>query len=320
MKAKQRTLGVLLFLILLAGGVFALLTLRNAREEQAASAAADGAIPLAAVSGNDLTQIVLHYQGETNTLLYTADGWTLAEDPAYHLDTSACNTMLTALSSLNAKGELSPQAGEDYGFAEPVLTIEVTAAGETDTYTFGASNTMTGDLYVRKNNSGVIYTVSETKAACFELTRAELFGAVNPAGLTASEIEAVSYTLADGETVTLKANSEPAAESGSNAYQTVWRLAGDTAADLDETRVDAILSALCTYVSAQAADADPAAYGFEAPLVTAEVTTADGTINLTYAMGTDGCYLMVEGDSSVYTVDASVVSALLYPVDQLKAE
>lgn len=107
-----------------------------------------------------------------------------------------------------------------------MLTIEVTAAGETDTYTFGASNTMTGDLYVRKNNSDVIYTVSGTKAACFELTRAELFGAFNPAGLTASEIEAVSYTLADGETVTLKANSEPAAESGSNAYQTVWRLAG----------------------------------------------------------------------------------------------
>lgn len=182
MKAKQRTLGVLLFLILLAGGVFALLTLRNAREEQAASAVADGTIPLAAVSGSDLTQIVLHYQGETNTLLYTADGWTLAEDPAYHLDTSACNTMLTALSSLNAKRELSPQAGEDYGFAEPALTIEVTAAGETDTYTFGASNTMTGDLYVRKNNSDTIYTVSGTKAACFELTRAELFGAFNPAG------------------------------------------------------------------------------------------------------------------------------------------
>ena len=32
MKAKQRTLGVLLFLILLAGGVFALLTLRPQME------------------------------------------------------------------------------------------------------------------------------------------------------------------------------------------------------------------------------------------------------------------------------------------------
>ena len=133
-------------------------------------------------------------------------------------------------------------------------------------------------------------------------------------------LQGCAASLADGETVNLKANSEPAAESDSTAYQTVWRLAGDTAADLDETKVDAILSALCTYVSAQATDADPAAYGFEAPLVTAEVTTADGTINLTYAMGTDGCYLMVEGDSSVYTVDASVVSALLYPADQLKAE
>ena len=111
MKAKRCTLGVLLFLILLAGGVFALLMLRNAREEQAASAAADGAIPLAAVSGNDLTQIVLHYQGETNTLLYTADGWTLAEDPAYHLDTSACNTMLTALSSLKAGAEPAGRGG-----------------------------------------------------------------------------------------------------------------------------------------------------------------------------------------------------------------
>ena len=69
MKAKRRTLGVLLFLILLAGGVFALLTLRNAREEQAASAAADGTIPLAAESHNDLTQHVLHNQGQTTTQL-----------------------------------------------------------------------------------------------------------------------------------------------------------------------------------------------------------------------------------------------------------
>lgn len=321
MKAKQRTLGVLLLLILLAGGVFALLTMQNTKAEQAASAAADGTIPLAAVSGNDLTQIVLHYQGETNALDYTTDGWTLAEDPAYHLDTSACNTMLTALSSLNAKRELTPQEGEDYGFAEPALTVVVTAAGETNTYTFGASNAMTGDLYVRKNDSDTIYTVSGTKAACFELTKAELFGAFNPAGLTTSDIEAVAYTLSDGETVTLKANSEPAADSDSAEYQTVWRLAGDdTTADLDETKVDAILSALSTYVSAQVTDADPADHGFDAPLVTVAVTTADGTVNLTYAMGTDGCYLMVEGDSSIYTVDGSAVSALLVTADDLKTE
>lgn len=322
MKAKQRTLGVLLFLILLAGGVFALLTLRNAREEQAASAAADGTIPLAAVSGNDLTQIVLHYQDETNTLLYTADGWTLAEDPAYHLDTSACNTMLTALSSLNAKRGLSPQAGEDYGFAEPALTIEVTAAGETDTYTFGASNTMTGDLYVRKNNSDVIYTVSGTKAACFELTRAELFGAFNPAGLTRSAIESVTLVCGD-EPFTLTAVSEAAesdrsadSESDSTAYTTVWRLADAPDAELDETQVSSLLSALSSYVTAQDPHGD--ASGMK-QLAAATVRTADGEQTLTYYEGTDGYYLTVSGDTSLYTVDAATVQTVCTAKDRYKA-
>ena len=324
MKAKQRTLGVLLFLILLAGGVFALLTLRNAREEQAASVAADGTIPLAAVSGNDLTQIVLHYQGETNTLLYTADGWTLAEDPAYHLDTSACNTMLTALSSLNAKRELSPQAGEDYGLDSPQLTVTVTAAGQSTTLTFGAENPVTGDLYVQKAGDDAIYTVSGNKVACFQLDKAGLFGSFCPTGLTASAITQVAYTLADGTSVTLNAVSEPtesADSASSTAYETVWRLASDPAASLAQDKVQSLLSALCTYVTAQATDADLSACGFDAPVFTAAVTSEDGsTVQLAYACGTDGWYLQVEGDTSVYTVDTSTVQALLLTENDLKTQ
>ena len=324
MKAKQRTLLVLLALIAAAGILFALLTMQNQKAAQAASAASDGTIPLAAVSANDLTQLTITYNGETNTLNYTSDGWSLEEDPAYHLDTSACNTMLTALSAFNAKRELTPEAGEDYGFDAPTLTLTVTAAGQTDTFTFGAVNPLTDDLYVTKNGEDTLYTVSSTKAACFEQTKADLFGAFNPAGLTNSDIQAVSYTLSDGETVTLKANSELTASSDSEAdsgteYQTVWRLAEDPAADLDETKVNSILSALSSYVSAQDTGADPAACGFNDPLVTEEVTTADGTVTLTYTMGTDGCYLMVEGDSAVYTVDSSVLSALLMSAEDLLA-
>ena len=62
-----------------------------------------------------------------------ADGsWTLADDPDYHLDASACNTMVTALASLNAKRQLTAQPGEDYGLADPAVTVTVTAAGETN--------------------------------------------------------------------------------------------------------------------------------------------------------------------------------------------
>ena len=43
-----------------------------------------------------------------------------------------------------------------------------------------------------------MYTVSGNKAACFELTKADLFGAFNPAGLTASALESVSITTGSG--------------------------------------------------------------------------------------------------------------------------
>lgn len=173
--------------------------------------------------------------------------------------------------------------------------------------------------------------MSGNKAACFELTKADLFGAFNPAGLTASALESVSITTNSG-ILSLNAVSEPVetesssedASSESSAdsaeYQTVWRLADEPDAALDETKVQSILSALSSYVSAQVTDADPSAYGFDAPLATVQAATADGTVTLRYASNADGCWLMTEGDSSVYAVDLSTVQALLTTADQLKTE
>ena len=96
MKAKQRTLAFLLVLVLAAGAALALLTHANRKAEQAASEAKDGSIPLLDVTGDTLEQVAVQYEGETLTLL-PGDGWTLAEDPDYHLDDSACDTIRTAL-------------------------------------------------------------------------------------------------------------------------------------------------------------------------------------------------------------------------------
>ena len=91
--------------------------------------AAEGSIPLSSFAAEDLEQIEYTYNGETYTLQYSGGSWLLAQDPAYHLDESACNTMRTALMALNAKRSLTPQAGEDYGLDSPQLTVTVTAAG-----------------------------------------------------------------------------------------------------------------------------------------------------------------------------------------------
>lgn len=327
MKTKQRTLAVLLVLVLVLGGLLWFVSRSNAAEEAASSAAAEGSILLSSFAAGDVTSIRYAYGGETLALNYDSGSWTLADDPDYHLDASACNTMVTALASLNAKRQLTAQPGEDYGLADPAVTVTVTAAGETNTFAFGTENPVTGDLYVQKAGDDAVYTVSGNKAACFELTKADLFGAFNPAGLTASALESVSITTGSG-TLALNAVSEPAeAESDSSesaadstTYQTVWRLADEPFADLDDSKVQSILSALAGYVTAQITDADPLAYGFDAPLATVRAASDDGTVTLHYAENADGCWMMVEGDSSVYAVDLDTVQALLITAAALKAE
>ena len=153
------------------------------------------------------------------------------------------------------------------------------------------------------------YTVDAAKFRCMEQTKAELFGAFSPAGITVSDIEAVRYTLQSARR-SLQPVSQPT-EADSTTYQTIWQLTDEPNAALDTDKTDALLAALASYVTGQDTAADPSACGFDAPLVTAEVTTADGTVTLTYAIGTDGYYMMVSGDSSVYTVDGQTVQALL---------
>ena len=309
MKAKQRTLFVLLVLAALLGGALALLTHANRQAEQAASEAEAGSIPLLSVTSDTLEQAAIQYNGETLTLQPSENGWTLADDPAYHLDDSACDTIRTALVGLKAKRQLTAEPGEDYGFDAPQLVLTVQAAGETTTLTVGAENPVTGDVYVRREGDDALYTVDAAKFASMEKTKAELFGAFSPAGLTVSDIEAVQYTLQSGETVSLQAVSEPT-EADSSTYQTVWRLTDAPDTELDTSKTDALLAALASYAAGQDTSADPAACGMDDPLVTADVTTAEGTVTLTYGIGTDGYYMMVSGDSSVYAVDGQTVQAL----------
>ena len=266
-----------------------------------------------------LESVSIQYGGETLTLRPSDDGWTLTEDPAYHLDDSACSTIRTALAGMKAKRQLEAQPGEDYGFDAPQLVVNVSAAGESTTLTVGAENPVTGDVYVRREGGDAVYTVDAARFRCMEQTKAELFGAFSPAGITVSDIEAVSYTLQSGETIKLQSVSQPT-EADSTTYQTVWQLTDEPDAALDTDKTDALLAALASYVTGQDTAADPSACGFDAPLVTAEVTTADGTVTLTYAIGTDGYYMMVSGDSSVYTVDGQTVQALCLTARQLKAD
>lgn len=322
MKQKQLALALLGAVILVLGGALWLVSRNNTVAEQAASAAQEGNIPLSSFAAEDVEQIEVTYQGETLTFLYADGTWTLAQDVAYHLDSSACNTMVTALSALNAKRQFDADPGEDYGLEQPQVVVSVTAAGQTNTFAFGAENPVTGDIYLSWEGQQSLYTVAYNKVSCFCKTKAEWFGSFSPVGLTASEMETVQYTLMDGSTVALAAVSQAVEtdESDTTEYETVWRLADQPEAALDETKMQGILSALSSYVSGQITDADLVAYGFDQPLVSVQIKGAEKTVDVQYALASDGAYLMVEGDSSVYQVDLDTVNALAYTAEQLKTE
>ena len=138
--------------------------------------------------------------------------------------------------------------------------------------------------------------------------REEEAGAIPLSAFAAKELTALTYTRA-GQTVSLLYDGG------------AWAVAGDPDAPLEEEAVQAILTALGGYVTGQttpAMGADPAACAGCDPVVT--VTAADGEKEyaLTYAAAADGCRLTVEGDRSVYTVDAAALAAFR-PAGQLRA-
>lgn len=325
MRAKQWTLAALLVLVILLGGALALLTGANRRAEEAADAAAEGSIPLASFSAEQLTCLEYTYDGETIVLEYDGETWNLTDDPEYRLDQTLCDSMAAALCDFKAKRHLEAQEGEDYGLSEPVLTVEVTAGGETFAFAFGSENSITGDVYLQKEGDASIYTASSAKASCFEYTKADLFEPFNPAGLISSALEKIEYTVTEDDsryTVSLQKVSLPAEETeeGETSYTTAWRLVSEPDTPLDDTAINALISSLTGYVSAQTTGADLAAYGLDAPQVTVTVTTDESEIQLAYTTAEDGCYLAVEGDASVYQVDPSVLNALCRTAEDLKAQ
>lgn len=315
MDMKQRTLARLLGLCVLAGAALAGLTLHTNRQ-----AAAQSGIPLVEL-GDALDILTLERGGQTLTLAYTESGWALREDEAYHLDQSACEALGAAFCGLHASRQLAGAEGEDYGLDTPQAIVTATGGGQSVRLCIGAENPMTGDCYLQREGDTALYTVDSADLAVFLTDKAALFGSFCPAGVTRADIEAVQITLADGSTVSLRAVSQPVQDADPEtgvSYQSVWRLDAEPEAELDEAALDALLNGLCCYATAQHTGADPADYGFDAPLAEVRMTTAGGTVTLRYASGMDGTYLMCEGDNSIYALDLSAVQAVCADAQQLK--
>lgn len=239
MKAKRNLMiGLVILLVILAAGVFAAKTISD--KDAAASASADVAISLTSITASsEIESFGYTFEGDTLTFEQrqevvedesasdstseaasdststaaseetepeTETVWYLVDDPEYKLDQSTVNSMLTAFVNLEASRQLT-ETSEEYGLEEPTLTFWMTANGETTTWSCGATNDMTGTVYLQKQGEDTVYLVHTNKVTIFEKSRMELGDTSDATGDIASSEEVTS------EVTTSEAASSAAASA-----------------------------------------------------------------------------------------------------------
>lgn len=238
MKAKRNLMiGLVILLVILAAGVFAAKTISD--KDAAASASADAAISLTSITASsEIESFGYTFEGDTLTFEQrqevvedesasdstseaasdststagseetepeTETVWYLVDDPEYKLDQSTVNSMLTAFVNLEASRQLT-ETSEEYGLEEPTLTFWMTANGETTTWSCGATNDMTGTVYLQKQGEDTVYLVHTNKVTIFEKGRMELGDTSDATGDIASS-EEVTSEVTSSETAASEAAS-----------------------------------------------------------------------------------------------------------------
>ncbi len=245
MKVKRNLMiGLVVLLVVLAVGVLAAQTISD--RDAAASASEDTSIALTSLTASsEIESFGYTWQGDTlnfeqrqeiveteSDSSETADDsastsasqesepetetvWYLADDPEYKLDQSSVNSMLTAFVNLEASRQLT-ETSEEYGLEEPTLTFWMTANGETTTWICGATNDVTGTVYLQKQGEDTVYLVDTNKVTVFEKSRMDLGDTSDSTGDIASS-ETASSEATTSEAASSEAVSSEAATSESSS-------------------------------------------------------------------------------------------------------
>lgn len=195
MKAKKTLLiGLVAALLLLCIGVFAAQKINNAYNQETQEE--ETAILLTDFSTSEIESFGYDYQGQSLTFekreevvqsdaeesedasasseeAETETVWYIADDPEYKINQSTVSSMLTAFVTMQAERELT-QVSTEYGLSNPTLSIWVTANGETTRWTCGATNDMTGTIYLQQEGQEGVYLVDSSRVAIFQKTKMDL--------------------------------------------------------------------------------------------------------------------------------------------------
>ena len=130
------------------------------------------------------------------TLTKTDNSWICVQDETFPLSNDAASELVNTFTSLQAVRDLgTAQDGENYGFSENAPTVTLTSSDSTNcSFVLGEANSMTGDYYLKREDSGEIYTVSSSLADSFHKTLTDLAEIESFPTISSDNVQELSIT------------------------------------------------------------------------------------------------------------------------------
>ena len=298
-------------LVVLAAAAIAVGRLSPEEEEAVPE---DTAGTVFAVDADSVTALAWTYEGESLSFSRANGGWAYDGDAAFPVDTSYLTAMLNTLVEVRANKTI-PDVSDlsQYGLAEPVCAVTVTADGKATSLLFGSETGMGGEVYCSVGD-GNVYLVDSYVPGYFSYG---LLDVVEKEELPLAGYVTGFHVDAEGKTLTVEFEKD--GEGGG-----AWRAEeGDKA--LDAEKVNEFILLLTGLTGGQCvsynADADALdEYGLTSASAGKIVLSwtdgeAEKKINLTLGAGIDGgSYVCIDGSNMVYAVDAATFSNIIFTV------
>lgn len=156
MKRKKNLLWLLLIAVVL---VTALLALKKLGGEEAAETAPE-LTTLYSVDSNAITELSWTMEGKTLTFTRGESDWIYPDDPLFAVDSDSLDALAHSASGITSSRTIADV--EDlaaYGLADPVISLTVTANGESRTFDFGDAAAVNAGKQYCTDGSGNVYLV-----------------------------------------------------------------------------------------------------------------------------------------------------------------
>lgn len=164
MKRKKSLFWLLLVAALLLTALLALRKFGPKEEPETAPTITT----LYSVDSNAITELSWKMEGKSLTFVRGENGWTYPEDPLFAVDGSSLDSLAHSASGITSSRTIP--AVEDlaaYGLADPVISLTITANGESRTFDFGDPAAVNAGKQYCTDGSGNVYLVGSSVTSGF---------------------------------------------------------------------------------------------------------------------------------------------------------